>query len=47
MPSGQLHPAIVPSFVVVGGGNFGPTNELSLDSWFVHSFLMRLVTLMI
>jgi hypothetical protein len=27
----------VPSSAAVGGGNTGPTNELSLDSWSSHS----------
>jgi hypothetical protein len=38
-PSGQLDPAIVPSSAAVGGGNTGPTNELSPDSWSGHSSL--------
>jgi hypothetical protein len=32
-----LHPAIVPSSAAVEGGNTGPTNELSPDSWSGHS----------
>jgi hypothetical protein len=37
VPGVQLHPAIVPSFVVAGGVNTDPTNELSPDSWSGHS----------
>jgi hypothetical protein len=34
---GHLHPANVASSATVGGGNIGPTNELSPDSWSGHS----------
>jgi hypothetical protein len=32
-----VHPAIVASSATVGGGNTGPTNEVSPDSWSGHS----------
>ena len=34
--SSQLHPAIVPSSVPVGGGSIGLANEQSPDTWFGH-----------
>ena len=34
-----MHLANVASSIVVGGGNTGPTNELSPDAWSSHSFL--------
>jgi hypothetical protein len=37
-PGGHVHPATVASSATVGGGNTGPTNELSPDSWSGHSF---------
>jgi hypothetical protein len=36
-PGGHLHPTNVPSSAAVGGGNTGPTNELSPDAWSGHS----------
>jgi hypothetical protein len=36
-PGSHLHPANLASSAAVGGGNIGPTNELSPDSWSSHS----------
>jgi hypothetical protein len=40
-PGSHLHPANLASSTAVGGGNTGPINELSLNSWSGHSSLHK------